>query len=219
MNSIEFNVSILGNHEFDYGIEQLQKLGENISSKYVCSNFCYNKNKTTFFEPYKIVKAGNKTIGFIGVLTPLTLTKTYLSSIKDENNELLYDFLVNNDVKKLYETVQGYINDLKNTEKVNYIILLTHFGMNVEDYTSNDLLSHLENVDAILDDHTHLIYNTTSKDKNKKDILISQTGTKLESIGKLIIKSNGSLESEIIKKVPEPIDKEDPINITMRWSK
>jgi len=30
MNNIEFNVTILGNHEFDYGIEQLQKLGENI---------------------------------------------------------------------------------------------------------------------------------------------------------------------------------------------
>ena len=213
INNIEFDVSILGNHEFDYGVEQLQKLGENITNKYICSNFCYNKNKTTLFEPYKIVTAGNKTIGFIGVLTPLTLTKTYLSSIKDDNNEILYDFLVNNDVKELYNKVQGYINELKNTKKVNYVILLTHFGMDVEEYTSNDLLSHLENVDAILDGHTHRVYNTTSKDKNKKDIPISQTGTKLQSIGKLIIKSNGSFESEIIENVTEPIDKEDAIKI------
>jgi 2',3'-cyclic-nucleotide 2'-phosphodiesterase (5'-nucleotidase family) len=85
--------------------------------------------------------------------------------------------------------------------------------MNVEEYTSNDLLSHLENVDAILDGHTHIVYNTTSKDKNKKDIPISQTGTKLQSIGKLIIKSNCSFESEIIENVTEPIDKEDAIKI------
>jgi len=183
MNNIEFNVTILGNHEFDYGIEQLQKLGENITSKYVCSNFCYNKNKSPIFEPYKIVKAGNKTIGFIGVLTPLTLTKTYLSQIKDDNNELLYDFLTNKDVKDLYDRVQGYIDELKITKKVDYVILLTHFGMDVEDYTSNDLLSHLEKVDAVLDGHTHRVYNTTSKDKNNKDIPISQTGTKLQSIG------------------------------------
>ena len=221
MNNIEFNVTILGNHEFDYGIEQLQKLGENITSKYVCSNFCYNKNKSPIFEPYKIVKAGNKTIGFIGVLTPLTLTKTYLSQIKDDNKELLYDFLTNKDVKDLYDRVQGYIDELKSTRKVDYVILLTHFGMDVEDYTSNGLLSHLEKVDAVLDGHTHIVYNTTSKDKNNKDIPISQTGTKLQSIGKLIIKPNGSFESEIIINVTEPVDKEDAINITRggqeRW--
>ena len=221
MNNIEFNVTILGNHEFDYGIEQLQKLGENITSKYVCSNFCYNKNKSPIFEPYKIVKAGNKTIGFIGVLTPLTLTKTYLSQIKDDNKELLYDFLTNKDVKDLYDRVQGYIDELKSTRKVDYVILLTHFGMDVEDYTSNGLLSHLEKVDAVLDGHTHRVYNTTSKDKNNKDIPISQTGTKLQSIGKLIIKPNGSFESEIIINVTEPVDKEDAINITRggqeRW--
>ena len=46
MNKIGFDVAILGNHEFDYGIEQLSKLGENITSKYISSNFCYKKNKT-----------------------------------------------------------------------------------------------------------------------------------------------------------------------------
>ena len=35
MNKIDFNVSILGNHEFDYGVDQLFKLGDNISSKYL----------------------------------------------------------------------------------------------------------------------------------------------------------------------------------------
>ena len=40
MNKVGFDVAILGNHEFDYGIEQLSKLGENITSKYISSNFC-----------------------------------------------------------------------------------------------------------------------------------------------------------------------------------
>jgi hypothetical protein len=93
--------------------------------------------------------------------------------------------------------------------------------MQVEDYTSDGLLSHLENVDAILDGHTHLIYTNSSKDKNGKVIPITQTGTKLESIGKLTIKSDGSIVSEIIKEVPEPTDKEGAIKITRgktdRW--
>jgi len=41
MNKIGFDIATLGNHEFDYGIEQLTKLGENITSKYICFNFCY----------------------------------------------------------------------------------------------------------------------------------------------------------------------------------
>ena len=40
MNKVGFDVAILGNHEFDYGIDQLSKLGENLSTKYISWNFC-----------------------------------------------------------------------------------------------------------------------------------------------------------------------------------
>ena len=93
--------------------------------------------------------------------------------------------------------------------------------MNFFQYTSNKLLSKLENVDAVLDGHTHLIYNTTTKDKNNKDIHISQTGTKLQSIGKLIIKNDGTITSEIIEDPPEPSNKTNAIKINRgnkdRW--
>ncbi len=42
-----------------------------------------------------------------------------------------------------------------------------------------------------------------TKDKNNAEILITQTETKLESIGKLIIKTDGTIETEIIKEVPD----------------
>jgi len=60
MNKIGLYVAILGNHEFDNGIEQLTKLGENITSKYVSANFCYRKNKTSIYNPYKIIEKGEK---------------------------------------------------------------------------------------------------------------------------------------------------------------
>ena len=56
MNKVGFDVSILGNHEFDYGIEQLSKLGENITSKYISTNFCYRANKTSVTIPTKLLK-------------------------------------------------------------------------------------------------------------------------------------------------------------------
>ena len=221
MNKVGFDVTILGNHEFDYGIEQLTNLEKNLTSKYICANFVYRKNKENIFKPYKIINAGNKKIAFINVLTPLTFSKTYLSSIKDNDGNPLYDFLTGNNVQELYDTIQNYINSIRAKNEADYIILLTHIGMKIEKYTSEILLSNLYGVDAVLDGHSHQIYNTTSLDKNKKDISISQTGTKLESIGKLILKKDGSIISEIISEVPEPRDKTNSIKINRggkeRW--
>jgi 2',3'-cyclic-nucleotide 2'-phosphodiesterase (5'-nucleotidase family) len=133
------------------------------------------------------VEVGDKKIGFIGVVTPLTFSKTYLVGIKDEETgKPMYDFRG----EDLAQVVQKNINELKE-EKVDYIFLLTHLGMSVEQYTSDGLLSNLEGVNAVFDGHTHLVYNVTTKDKNNKEIPIAQTGTKFESIGKLVIKTDG----------------------------
>jgi 2',3'-cyclic-nucleotide 2'-phosphodiesterase (5'-nucleotidase family) len=214
MNKVGFDVAILGNHEFDYGIDQLSKLGETITSKYISSNFCYKKNKTSIFNPYKIIEKGGKKIAFIGVLTPLTFSKTYLSTLRDSNGDAIYDFLTDNNTQELYDRVQEIVNKVRREEEADYVILLTHIGMELEQYTSDGLLLKIKNVDAVLDGHTHLIYNITSKDKNNKDIHISQTGTKLQSIGKLIIKTNGEISSEIIQVIPEPSDKTNAIKLT-----
>jgi len=214
MNKIGFDVAILGNHEFDFGIEQLSRLEKNITTKYVSANFCFKKNKTSVYNPYKIIEKGGKKIAFIGVLTPLTFTKTFLSTLREPNGDAIYDFLTDNNTQELYDRVQENVNKARKDEGADYVILLTHIGMDVEQYTSNELLSKIDNVDAILDGHTHLIYNTTSKDKDNKDIHISQTGTKLQTIGKLIIKKDGTIASEIIEEVPEPSNKTNSIKLT-----
>ena len=224
MNKIEFDVATLGNHEFDYGIEQLLKLEDEIKSKYICANFCFRKNKETIFNPYKIINAGEKKIGFLGVLTPITFSKTYLSGIKDEDGNPTYDFLTGNNKQELYDTIQNYIDILKEDEKCDYIILLTHIGMKKNDFKTEldteDIIFNLEGVDAILDGHTHAIYQATSKDKNGKDIKINQVGTNLQAVGTLIIKQNGNIESEIITEIPEPKDVNNAIKIKRdkeRW--
>ena len=143
----------------------------------------------------------------------MTFSLTKLSSIKDENGEILYDFLAENNYQVLYDNTQKYINELK-AQGVDYVILLTHIGKGgFQNFKTDLFLSKLEGVDAILDGHTHLIYNETSKDKNNNNIIISQTGSKLEAIGVLLLKKDGTISSEIIKEVPIPINKEGAKNI------
>jgi len=223
MNEIKYDVVILGNHEFDYGLEQLDKCDKKLNCEYISANYCYRKNKTSIYKPYKIIEKGDKKVAFIGVTTPQTLSKSYLHNIVDENKTMIYDFLTERDGQELSETIQKYINEVRE-KGANYVILLTHLGNEgdaSEKYTSNGLLSHLSGVDAILDGHSHRNYTITSKDKDGKDIHVAQTGTKLNYIGVLTISTDGSISSKLVSEVPEPEDKEGAIKITRenkeRW--
>ena len=206
MNKIGYDVSIIGNHEFDYGIDQLKKCNESLNCGYISGNFLYRKNRTLIYPPYKLIQLDDIKIAFIGITTPQTLSKTILHTIIDEEGDMVYDFLTKNDGEELYEIIQKYINEVKD-KGAKYVIILSHLGIEgdaLEKYTSSGLLSHLIGVDAILDGHTHRIYNKTSKDKNGNDILLSQTGTKLTNLGVLKIKKNGEIISEMLSQIPTP---------------
>jgi 2',3'-cyclic-nucleotide 2'-phosphodiesterase (5'-nucleotidase family) len=213
MNEIKFDVNILGNHEFDYGVERLEELQSLMKTKYICANFFESGKETPVYDPYQIITVGDKKIAFIGIVTPLAYSKTYLASIKDDNGNSKYDLLSENN--KLYETTQKYINEVRGEpNNVDYVILLTHIGMDEEEYTSNGLLSQLTGVNAVLDGHTHKVYNTTTGDKNNNPIPISQTGTKLANVGQLIIQTDGQIQSLMIDTIPEPSDKSNAKKIT-----
>ena len=220
MNEIKFDVNILGNHEFDYGIDQLNLLQENMSTQYICANFCTRKDKKPVFAPYQILDVGSKKIAFISIITPLTFSISSLSTLQDSDGNPMYTFL--SDKQELYETTQSYINEVKE-KGADYIILLTHIGMGMDrdEYTSNDLVSNLEGVDAVLDGHTHKVYTTTSKDKKEKLVYFTQAGTKLENVGVLIIKTDGTITTQIINEIPEPSDTSKAIKLTRngkdRW--
>ena len=204
-NYLEYDAVTIGNHEFDYKVEQLFNLSKLIKGGYICCNFLLRKNHSNKFEPYKIVNVSDISIGFIGVVTPLTLTKSYLHNLVDDEGNLIYDFLTEREGHELYETVQKYINELRDEKKVNYVILLCHLGYGgdaLEQYTSPALLRNIRGVDAIIDAHTHLSYNSTFPDKDNKQIYITQTGSKLNMVGKLTIKPNGTITSELIEEIP-----------------
>ena len=205
MNFLEYDVVTIGNHEFDYKIEQFFNLSHMIKAGYICANFLFRKTQTTVFPPYKIIEVGDISIGFIGIITPQALTKSYLHTLVDEDGNLIYDFLTEREGHELYETIQKYIDELRQVKKVNYVIIVAHMGYGGDAsvyYTSPALLANINGVDAIIDGHTHLEYNNTFPDKDGKQIHISQTGTKLNKVGKITIKTDGTITSELIGEIP-----------------
>jgi len=215
MNEIGYDVAILGNHEFDYGVEQLDKCKSKLNCSYICANYCLTKDKKPIYDPYKIIEVGSKKIAFIGVATPQTISKTFLHEILDEDNNIKYDFLTDNNGQKLYSTIQKYITEVKE-KGANYVIILAHLGNEGDapyEFTSDGFLANIEGVDAMLDGHTHRVYSQKSKDKNGKNITLCQTGTKLANIGVLKIATDGTITSELISEVPEPNDKTSALSV------
>ena len=207
MNMIGYDVATIGNQEFAYELEGLLKCNETLNCGYTNANFCYRKNKTSIFPKYVIKEIGNKKIAFIGLLTPQTLTKTNLFSILDEKGEMVYSFLAGQEGKEFYETAQKYINETKQYG-ADYVIILSHLGNDTDakEYASSALISNTNGVNAVIDAHSHKVYSTTFVNKDGEKIPLVQTGQKLNYIGILKIKSNGTITSELISDIPKPVN-------------
>ena len=206
MNEVGFDAVTAGNHEFDYGVDRLLQLNKNLSCGYISSNIFYRGNKTAMFPPYIILPLNgtDKKIAFVGVATPQTLTKTSLITIVDEDGSPTYDFLTKDNGKELYDKVQKDINSARE-EGADYVIILAHLGKGgdaIHEHTSGGLMENLENVDALLDGHSHEIYSNLTKDKNNKEVILAQTGTKLATLGVLTIHTNGTLTHELLDSIP-----------------
>ena len=125
-NFAKLNAIAIGNHEFDYGVEQLKQHIKNEKFPTLCANLYDIKQGKYIWEegmwenvkPYEIFTLGTNPkirIGVIGLATKQTITFTST----DLSNYSFDDY---------YTVTKKFTNKLRNEEKVDSVILLTHFG-------------------------------------------------------------------------------------------
>ncbi len=202
MNELDYDFAVLGNHEFDYGMEQMSRLIEKSNAQYLGCNISYtgkNKNLLEQVKPYEVVEYGDTKVAFIGVTTPESYTKSTPTYFM-EDGKYVYEFERGNAGKDLYANVQKYVDECEN-QGADYIIVLAHLGDAEESspYTSVELIENTDGIDAVLDGHSHSVIESRMIDnKNGEDVILSSTGTKLENIGKLVICENGTIKTELV---------------------
>ena len=193
MNAVGYDVATLGNHEFDYGMPRLAELLNSSRVTYVAANLRYTgagENPLKKLLPYKMVETTVGKIAFIGVVTP----ESYFSSTPtnfQENGKIVFQFKESNDAKgrEFYKSIQKTIDECKKMG-ADYVVLLTHMGVASVSapYRSLDLIANLAGVDVVLDGHSHsVIPGDWVKDKKGKTVLLASTGSKLESIGQVVL--------------------------------
>ncbi len=212
MNRAGYDFAVLGNHEFDYGMEQIDRLMEISGAQYLGCNIRYTgKGDAAFLSrllPYKIVSYGNVKVAFIGVSTPESIVKSVPAYFCDENGNYVYDFCGESG-EELYKCVQENVDDcLRNG--ADYVLVLAHLGTDESSspFTSSELIANTRGIDAVLDGHSHSeISCDIVKNADGENVLLSSTGTGLCNIGRLTITANGNIQTGLIGAYPD-IDSE-----------
>ena len=190
MDQVGYDLAVPGNHEFDYGMDQFLSLAEEASFS----------SGEPVFEPYEMMEAGGKTIAFIGICTPKTITSSTPKYFQNEDGEFIYGFEQDEDGTALYECVQEAADSARD-EGADYVIALSHLGIDASctPWTSSEVIENTSGIDVFLDGHSHsVIEGETVKNKDGENVLLTSTGTKLSSVGELTIAEDGTFSSALI---------------------
>ena len=205
---VGYDVFVPGNHEFDYGMDRMQFLMKELTDHgidVVSSNFTDLESNQLVYEPYTIKTYGegsNQTkVAFVGITTPESFTKSTPAYFQDENGNYIYGFEEGNQGQDLYDVVQQAVNDAQ-SDGADYVIALGHLGVDTQSapWRSTDVIANTTGIDAFIDGHSHsVIEGDLVENKDGKNVLLTQTGTKLLNIGRMIIKGDGSgIETKLI---------------------
>ena len=172
MNAAGYDFVTLGNHEFDYGYDQLRSNLNFAKFKVLCANIL-NPEGNNLFTPNAIYTGpSGLRIGFFGMETPETRTKVNPSMIKGLN------FLNKSDN---YVCAQAQVDELK-TQGADLVICLSHLGVDEESAPdgnrSVDLYANTNGIDFMIDGHSHTVMTAGSAGEP-----VQSTGTKCDNIG------------------------------------
>ncbi len=186
MNEAGYLYSALGNHDFDYGVEALEKALAAAEFKLLCVNA--EKNGKQFLPADDIyeTKTGLK-IGFFGLATPETKSKS------SAGNTIGMSFAEGSEMIKLAEKE---VSSLR-AKGADTVIALAHLGVDRESQLSGNssltVSRNVKGIDFIIDGHSHTVM-TTGYDGE----LIQSTGTKFSYIGIIVIAGDGKIEDHYL---------------------
>ncbi|MFT4106059.1 MAG: 5'-nucleotidase C-terminal domain-containing protein [Lacrimispora sp.] len=203
MNQVGYDFAVPGNHEYDYGMPRFLELAGKLNCGYYSSNFMDLRTGAPVFEAYKMFTYGDTKVAFVGATTPESFTKSTPAYFQDENGNYIYGFCEDENGQKLYARIQESVNSAK-AEGADYVVLVGHLGENgtTDRWTSDSVIKNTTGIDILIDGHSHEEYEKYVKNKDGRDVLLTQSGTKLKNIGKLTLRTDGTITSELVSQVP-----------------
>ena len=169
MNAVGYDLLVPGNHDFNYGIARLMELEKSMNFELLAANVVNATTKASVFTSHTIKEIDGVKVGFFGLATPETVTKT------NPKNVAGYDFTA--PVAAAYEMIE-----LLQDEGCEIIVAITHLGIDGETAATerSTAIAEIPGVNVVIDGHSHTVLE---KGQLVRSTLIAQTGEYLNNIG------------------------------------
>lgn len=214
LNQMQYDAMAVGNHEFDFGLDEVKKYKEILKFPLLSSNTYVNGAR--LFEASTIVDKDKTVEGdefvVIGVTTPETATKTHPKNVKGVT---FTDPI--SEVNKVIEEVQAKAR--AEGKDYKHYVVLAHLGVDTTtpvEWRGSTLAEALSKNPrlkgkrvTVIDGHSHTVASTTYGD----NVTYNQTGSYLHNVGKITYKSRQLLGNPT--QIPAADAKKLPANPTV----
>ena len=180
MSMMKYDLSAIGNHDFDNGVDGLTAQMPHASFEFISANYDFkNTSMDGFVKPFKIFTKNEIKIGVFGLgieLEGLVDKRMYKETVYNNPLEIAHDM----------------VRILKKENKCDLVICLSHLGYKYNKDDSNKisdlkLAEQTKDIDLIIGGHTHTFLDkpTIVKNLDGKEVLVNQVGCYGINLGRI----------------------------------
>ncbi|MBR1519535.1 MAG: metallophosphatase [Prevotella sp.] len=177
MNQMRYDAATIGNHEFDFGIDNMARIFRMAKFPIICANYDFTGTVLEgIVKPYIVIKRKGIRIGVFG-LSPA------LDGLVDPKNCPGVRFL------DPAETAQKMVDILRDKKKCDLVICISHLGWLYDDTGDQNMISKTRGIDLVLGGHSHTYFNNLRYTDNidGKPIPDDQNGKHAIYVGKMTL--------------------------------
>lgn len=181
MNLMGYDAVTIGNHEFDFGMENMARLFKKAKFPVVCCNYDFTGTPLEgLVKPYVVIERKGVKVGVFGVGPELEglVDEKNCSGVKYEDPE---------------DAAARVVKTLREKEKCDVVVCLSHLGWDdSDDDGDKELMSKTEGIDIVLGGHSHSYFNELKYVKNAagEEVPNDQNGKHGVFVGKIVLDFN-----------------------------
>lgn len=177
MNEMGYDAVTIGNHEFDYGLDNMVRLFRMAKFPVVCSNYDFSGTELQgLVKPYITLRRHGVRIG-VFALCPA------MKGLVSQKNYGPLKFL------DPIEMAHKMVDVLRNEKKCDVVICLSHLGWDEDEYGDQRVIANTPGIDLVLGGHTHTYMTNLEyvKDPSGRMVPVDQNGKHAVFVGKLVL--------------------------------
>ncbi len=178
MNEMGYDACTIGNHEFDFGLDNLARLCRMAAFPIVCAN--YDVRGTVLeglVKEYTVIERDGIRVGVFGLGAPLEglVAHANFGNVKFEDP---------------VAEGQRVADLLRDQEECDLVVCLSHLGWEGEEYSDVELVENTRNIDIVLGGHSHSYFEGPRFYPNLdgEKVPVQQMGKHAAFVGKMVVR-------------------------------